>query len=108
MNRRVHNIVKISVNGYHLFSALSYLKFNNCKFHSALAPQDECLVASVDRRLVFTISPIRTDLLRHRRHIQCTVQAMQVTLVCCQLCQQEGQHPLTGQRAANFRLLANQ
>jgi len=24
------------------------------------------------------------------------------------LCQQEGQHPLTGQRAANFRLLANQ
>jgi len=22
--------------------------------------------------------------------------------------QQEGQHPLTGQRAANFRLLANQ
>jgi len=23
-------------------------------------------------------------------------------------CKQEGQHPLTGQRAANFRLLANQ
>jgi len=23
------------------------------------------------------------------------------------LCQQEGQHPLTGQRATNFRLLAN-
>jgi len=28
----------------------------------------------------------------------------------CTLCltEQEGQHPLTGQRAANFRLLANQ
>jgi len=25
---------------------------------------------------------------------------------CCH--EQEGQHPLTGQRAANFRLLANQ
>jgi len=81
MNSRVHNIVKISVNGYHLFSALSYVKFNNCKFHSALALQDECLVASVNCRLVFTISPFRTDLLRHRQHIQCTVQAMQVTLV---------------------------
>jgi len=28
--------------------------------------------------------------------------------LCWQLNQQEGQHPLTGQRAANFRLLANQ
>jgi len=33
--------------------------------------------------------------------------------VCLSACeqsqnQQEGQHPLTGQRAANFRLLANQ
>jgi len=27
--------------------------------------------------------------------------------LCRSLCQQEGQHPLTGQRAANFRLLAN-
>jgi len=27
--------------------------------------------------------------------------------VCCER-EQEGQHPLTGQRAANFRLLANQ
>jgi len=32
---------------------------------------------------------------------------LQAKLICCQAIQ-EGQHPLTGQRAANFRLLANQ
>jgi len=31
-----------------------------------------------------------------------------ITLPNVELFQQEGQHPLTGQHAANFRLLANQ
>jgi len=36
------------------------------------------------------------------------ILVLQLMLLLLQLCQPEGQHPLTGQRAANFRLLANQ
>jgi len=37
-----------------------------------------------------------------------TVNCVQVTRIILSTYQQEGQHPLTGQRAAKFRLLANQ
>jgi len=39
--------------------------------------------------------------------VQSTVMRVSICMSAC-ITQQEGQHPLTGQRAANFRLLANQ
>jgi len=41
-----------------------------------------------------------------KRHLRTIAQLCRA--VFTQLSEQEGQHPLTGQRAANFRLLANQ
>jgi len=45
---------------------------------------------------------------RLRQEVFITFHASQLGGLSDGISQQEGQHPLTGQRAANFRLLANQ
>jgi len=40
--------------------------------------------------------------------LQLVIFELQIVANKLQMFKQEGQHPLTGQRAANFRLLANQ
>ena len=64
------------------------------------------MLASYNSKLVVpSAKPIKAVKLFSKAVYKLDISTKEVT---AHLFQQEGQHPLTGQRAANFRVLANQ
>jgi len=50
----------------------------------------------------------KSSMLSCRRGTARRYESVEILSTAAQLNEQEGQHPVTGQRAANFRLLASQ